>query len=84
MSNRSSGKDEECLRRFLEGWMQRVMPGFIDVLRSATRNIGSRDVIAMCRDMGLDEICAVVRRIAAKIDVLGGLKSSADAARGDG
>jgi len=64
--------------------MQRVMPSFVDVLRSAARNTGSRDVIAMCEDLGLVEVCAVVRRIASKIKRLAnpGLSAPADVAEG--
>jgi len=84
MFNRSGGKDRGYLGRLLEERMQRVMPGFVDVLRSATMKVGSRNVIAMCEDSGLEEVCAVVRRIAAKIDMFDGPESPADAARGDG
>jgi len=72
------------LGRLLEEWMQRVMPGFVDVLRSAAMKTGSRDIIAMCEDAGLEEVCAVVRRVAARMGMSGCLESSADAARGDG
>jgi len=53
----------------LEERVQRVMPGFMDVLRGAAVvvKIGGGDVLAMCEGAGLGEVCAVVRRIAAKI-----------------
>jgi len=84
MTNRSGGKDGGYLGGLLEERMQRVMPGFVDVLRSATMKVGSRNVIAMCEDSGLEEVCAVVRMIAARMGMSGCLESSADAARGDG
>jgi len=84
MFNRSGGKDGGYLGRLLEERMQRIMPGFVDVLRSATMKTGSRNVIAMCENADLEEVCAALRRIAARMGMSGCLESSADAARGDG